>query len=109
MLKNAQKEIKKQADRYREEVEKYKVGNMVLLNTKGLKWQMVRRRIDKLIERFVGPYRIKKVISTNAVELELPEPVRIYPVINISRVHRYREQVVGQKVVPSPPVIIEGK
>ena len=41
---------------------------MVLLSTKDLKYQMVGRRTEKLMERFVGPYRVKSVVSTNAVE-----------------------------------------
>jgi len=32
---------------------------------------MVGRRTEKLTERFIGPYKIKKIISSNAVELEL--------------------------------------
>jgi len=70
---------------------------------------MVGRRTDELMERFVGPYRIKKIISMNVVELELPEAVRIYPIVNISRVCRYRDQVERQKIVLPPPVVIEGE
>jgi len=58
---------------------------------------MVRRRTEKLIERFVGPYKVKKIISANAIELELPRTVKIHPVVNISRVCKYRDQVEGQK------------
>jgi len=47
---------------------------------------MVGRRTEKLTERFVGPYKVKKVISSNAVELELPSTVKIYLVVNISRI-----------------------
>jgi len=36
----------------------------------------------KLMEKFVGPYRIKRVISTNAVELELLAEVRCYEMIS---------------------------
>ena len=43
------------------------------------------------------------------MELELPKSVKIHPVVNVSRVHRYREQVVEQKVILSPSIIIEGK
>ena len=92
-LKKAQEEMKKQADRKRGEVEEYRVGDLVLLNMKDLKWQMEGRRMEKLMERFVGPYKIKRVISTNAVELELPKTVKIHPVVNVSRIRRYREQV----------------
>ena len=108
-LKKAQEEMKKQADRKRGEVEEYRVGDLVLLNMKDLKWQMEGRRMEKLMERFVGPYKIKRVISTNAVELELPKTVKIHPVVNVSRIRRYKEQVQGQKKQPALPVIIEGE
>ena len=36
-------------------MEEYRVGDLVLLSTKDLKYQMVRRRIEKFTEHFVGP------------------------------------------------------
>ena len=90
-LRKAQEEIKRQADRHRGEVKEYKVGDMVLLSTRDLKWQMIGRRTDKLTERFVGPYRVKGIVSSNAIELDLPSSVRIHPVVNISRIRRYRD------------------
>ena len=78
--------MKKYIDRKRGEVNEYKVGDLVMLSTKNLKYQMVGRRTEKLTERFVGPYKIKKVISLNALELELPSTVRIHLVLNISRI-----------------------
>ena len=107
-LEKVQKEMKKYTDRKRGKINEYKVGNLVMLNTKNLKYQMVGRT-EKLTERFVGPYKIKKIISTNAVELELSSTVRIYPVVNISRVCRYIGQVEGQKKEQLAPVIIEGE
>jgi len=108
-LRKAQKEMKKQADRHRGEVEEYKVGDMVLLSTRDLKWQIIGRRTDKLTERFVGPYRVKGIVSSNAIELDLPSSVRIHPIVNVSRICRYRDQVKGQKVTPPPPVEIQGE
>jgi len=108
-LRKAQEEMKKQADWQRGEVEEYKVEDMVLLSTRDLKWQMIGRRMDKLTERFVGPYKVKGIISSNAIELDLPSSVRIHPVVNVSRIHRYRDQVKGQKVTPPPPVEIQGE
>ena len=67
------------------------------MSTKDLKFQMVGRQTDKLTERFVGPYKVKKVISVNAIELELPSTVKIHLVVNVSRVHKYRNQVEGQR------------
>jgi len=45
---------------------------------------MVGRRTEKLIKKFVGLYKIKKIVSLNVVELELPSTVKIYLVVNIS-------------------------
>jgi len=71
-LEKAQEKIKKYIDRKQGEGKEYKVGDLVLLNTKDLKWQIVERRSEKLTEQFVGPYKVKKIILTNAIELELP-------------------------------------
>jgi len=108
-LKKAQEEIKKQVNRRKEKAEEYKEGDLILLSTKDLKWQMKGRRTEKLTERFVGPYRMKRVISVNVVELDLSGTVRIYPVVNVSRIKRYKEQVLGQKKQLTLLVIIEGE
>jgi len=108
-LGKAQKEIKKYADRKRAEVDEYKVGDLVMLSTKDLKYQMAGRRTEKLMERFVGPYRIKKIVSSNAVELELSSTVKIHLVVNVSRIQRYVGQVKGQRKEQPAPVVIEGE
>jgi len=109
VLGKAQADMKKYADRKRLDIGEYKVGDLVMLSTKDLKYQMVGRRTEKLTERFVGPYKIKKIISSNAVELELPSTVKIHPVINVSRIRRYVGQVEGQKKEQPLPVIIKGE
>jgi len=108
-LRKAQEEMKKFADRKQGKREEYRVGDLVLLSTKDLKWQMKGRRSEKLTERFVGPYKIKGIVSSNAIELELPKSIKIHPVVNISRVRLYKPQVKGQKKTPLKPVIIEGE
>jgi len=85
-LEKVQEEIKKFADRKRGEGEEYKVRDLVLLSTKDLKWQIKGKRSEKLMERFVRPYKIKGIISSNVVELELPKTIKIHPVVNVSRV-----------------------
>ena len=80
-----------------------------MLSTKDLKYQMVRRRTEKLTERFVGPYKVRKIISSNMVKLELPSTVKIHLVVNVSRIRQYVEQVERQKKERPAPVIIEGE
>jgi len=101
--------MKRYVDRHRGEVEEYRVGDLVLLSTKDLKYQMVGRRTEKLIERFVRPYKVKAIVLTNAIELELPSTVKIHLVVNVSRVRKYTKQVEGQRKEPPQPVIIEGE
>jgi len=76
---------------------------------KDLKWQMKGRRLEKLTEHFMGPYKVKGIVSSNAIELELPKSIKIHPVVNISRVRLYKPQVERQKKIPPKPVIIEGE
>ena len=109
VLEKAQKKIKKYIDRKQREEEEYKVENLVLLSTKDLKWQMVEKRLEKLIEQFIGSYRVKGIISTNTIKLKLSSSIKIYPVVNMSRVQLYRPQVEGQRKTPPKLVVIKGE
>ena len=66
-----------------------------------------KRPVKKLVDQYVGPYTIEKVVSTNVVKLQLPTLMRTHLVVNISRVVQYREQVEGQKVEKVKPVEVE--
>ena len=62
----------------------------------------------KLMERYVGLYTIEEVVSLNTVKLKLPSLMRIHPVVNVSQIVRYKEQVKGQKKEEGKPVEVEG-
>jgi len=109
VLGKVQEEIRKYADRKRSDIEEYKVRDLVMLSTKDLKYQMVRRRIEKLTERFIRPYKIKKVVSSNVVELELSTTIKIHPVVNVSRIRRYVGQIERQRKKQPALVIIKGE
>ena len=105
-LKKSQKDMKRQADRGRKETKDWKKGDRVLLSTKDLVFK--ERPARKLVDRYIGPYTIEEVISTNAVKLRLPTSMRIHPVVNVSRIVRYKEQMKGQKKEEGKPIEIEG-
>jgi len=105
-LRKIQEEMKRYADRGRKEAENWKKGDRVLLSTKDLVFK--ERPSKKLMERYVGPYTIEKVVSSNAVKLRLPSSMRIYLVVNISQIVRYKEQMKGQKKEEGKPVEVEG-
>ena len=66
-LKKTQQEMKKYADRSRKKTEKWEKGDRVLLSTKDLVFK--ERPTWKLMERYIGPYAIEEIVSTNAVKL----------------------------------------
>ena len=93
-------------DRSRKETEDWKKGDRVLLSTKDLVFK--ERPTRKLMERYIGPYVIEEVVSMNAVKLRLLTSMRIHPVVNVSQIVWYKEQVKGQKKEQGKPVEVEG-
>jgi len=89
VLKKAQDKMRKQADRGRQEVEDCKKDEKVMLSIKDLVFK--ERPTKKLMERYVGPYVIEEVVSKNTVKLKLLTSMRIHPVVNVSRVVKYKE------------------
>ena len=66
-LKKVQEDMKRQVDRGRKETENWKKGDRVMLSTKDLVFK--ERPARKLVNRYVGPYTIEEVVSTNAIKL----------------------------------------
>ena len=56
----------------------------------------------------MGPFKIIKVISPNAVKLKLPTSFKIHDVINISQVQLYKPPVIGQCVILPEAIEVEG-
>ena len=109
VLVKSQKEMKRQADRSRKEVEEYRVGDKVLISMKYFSMELMKRTTKKLTEKFIGPYVVRKIMSENAVELELLALLRIHPVVNVRRIVKYREQVEGQKKIPPPSIKVDSE
>ena len=65
-------------------MEVWKVEDKVMLSTKDLIFK--ERLVKKLVNYYVGPYIIDKIVSTNVIKLQLPTLMRIHLVVNISQV-----------------------
>ena len=68
-LHRAQEQMKKNADQHRKAAD-YAIGDAVLLNTQYVRF---KNRPRKLQRQFVGPFQIKRKISSVAYELDLLE------------------------------------
>jgi len=71
--------------------------------------ELIKRATKKLMEKFIRLYVVRKIVSENAVELELPVSLKIHLVVNVRRIVKYQEQVEGQKKIPPPPVEVAGE
>ena len=52
-----------------------------MLSTKNLIFK--EQPAGKLVDQYVGLYIIVKIVSTNAIKLQFPTSMRIYPVVNV--------------------------
>ena len=78
----------------------------MLLSTKDLVFK--KRLVKKLVDRYVGPYTIEEVVSTNTVKLQLSISMRIHLVMNVSQIVRYKEQVERQKKKEAKLIKVKG-
>ena len=93
-LEEARVRMVKYADRTRKEAPAYEVGDAVMLSTKNLK---IKRPSRKLDHKYIGPFRVEKVVSPSAVQLTLPQRWRVHPVFHVSLLEPF---VAGSR--PSP-------
>jgi hypothetical protein len=113
-MKAAQDRMKKYYDQKRQQVE-FKEGDLVLLATRDIPLrhgqQTSREDKSKLIPRYIGPFKISKVVNQNAMKLELPTSMkRLHDVFNVDRLKIYQGNVRQFERRPIPkatPIILD--
>jgi len=53
---------------------------------------IVQVSVELWLNEVCDIYKVKRIISTNAVELELLRTVKIHPVVNVSRIRRIKKE-----------------
>ena len=100
----AQQRQKAYADVHRRHVS-YKVGERVLLNSRNLELKMPGT--TKLFPKFVGPFKIVKIVNDVAYKLELPETMQVHDVFHVSLLKPYSDD---PNVAPPPaPIVVDGE
>ena len=56
-----------------------------MISTKDFLIELMNRVTKKLMEKYIGPYVVKKIILENTVELEFLALIRIHSVVNMRR------------------------
>ena len=88
--------------------ETYEVGDEVVLTTRHI--PVSQHLPAKLRRRWVGPFKIAKVISPVAYGLDLPPAWRVHPVFHVSNLKRFkRSKEFEREDQPPPPVMVEGE
>ena len=78
-----------------------------MLSTKDLMFNEQPAR--KLVDQYMSPHIIEVVVSTNTVKLKLPTIMRIYLVVSLSQVVKYRKLVRKQRVEEPKLVEVDGE
>lgn len=83
------------------------IGSSVWLLRKNIR---TTRPSDKLDYKRLGPFKIKKKISTHAYRLDLPKTMKVHPVFHVSMLEPVAsDPLPNQKKVTPPPIIVDGE
>lgn len=99
--------MKEYYDRYVHEAPEFKEGQKVWLDTRNFRVPGVSR---KLVDRYAGPYPVKRKVGNLAYELKLPKDVVLHPVFHVSLLLPHKESEIPGRHPPEPaPLEVEGE
>ena len=105
-LTTAQQWMKHAVDKKRR-TDEYKIGDEVVLSTANLRTYCPNLP-PKIQARWVGPFRIKKLVSPVAFGLDLPRGWQIHLVFHVSKLKRYIPSEEILRDVELLPLVIVG-
>jgi hypothetical protein len=85
-MQAAQKQKADQVNKRRRDVQ-FTQGQLVLLSSENLSWPADLSQ--KLVPKFLGPFKVKDVLGPVTYRLELPSTLPIHPVFHVSRLKEW--------------------
>ena len=105
-LQQAADDMARYYDQQRGVAVNYKVGDQVWLDGKDIQ---TNRPSKKLSDRRYGPFKVTKVVSPNAYQLQLPPTMKLHPVFHTVKLRPYfPDTIPGRKPPVRLPPVIEG-
>jgi hypothetical protein len=108
-IERAQKRQIREANKHRRDI-KYNVGDLVFISTEHLNPK--GSTSNKLMYKYIGPYRIIRRISDVTYEIQLPKSSKLHPVFYVNRLRRFYPRLTqfaddDANDIDPPPLIID--
>ena len=104
-LRKAADDMARFYDAHRSEAPEYTAGDQVWLDAHNI---TTDRPTKKLSDKWLGPYRVDKVISRSAIRLTLPRTMQIHPVFHVSKLRPFRPDLIAECASRPPPPVVRG-
>jgi hypothetical protein len=105
-LKKAAEDMARYYDAHRSEAPEYSIGDLVWLDARDISTD---RPTKKLSDKWLGPYKVDKVLSRSAIRLKLPRTMRVHPVFHVSKLRPFKpDPIVERSARPPPPPVLKG-
>ena len=102
----AQARHEKYANQRRRPARRYFENDQVWLDARNIRTTRPQKKLDW---KFLGPYKVAKVVSPYAYRLELPASMKVHPVFHVNLLRpAATDALPEQRQEPPPPVEIEG-
>jgi hypothetical protein len=104
-LERARQRVAVNADKHRRD-EQYQPGDLVLLSTRNIKFR--GKKINKLMPKYIGPFKIRGKVGSVAYKLQLPDKYQLHPTFHVVLLRRYQTDP-RRVLVNQPDDEIEGE